>query len=368
LLVAALAALSVALLVLFTSGPSHRRSNRRPRHLPNRAVANPGGDYPVPSPGQEADVSRPDHIVGNGTPQSCTSAELVRDVAAGGVIAFDCGDRPVTITMSATAEVRRGVRLVVIDGGGLVTLNGGGRRRILFSDTCALPNWGDCASQAYPRIVVQNITFENGFDGTPQATCTADVPSCGYGGVAGGGAIYVEGGQFKAIDSRFVDNRCYGSGPDLGGGAIRALLQYDDRPVYIVHDSFIAGECSNGGALSSISVNWEIIDSRFTDNRAVGTGANPAAPGTPGGGSGGAIYLDGRNDSVLIAGTTMSGNHANEGGGALFDVVDTGTGTATFVKSHLQDNVSGAFETSPGVFFQVDQRDRIAKSIYSTAD
>jgi hypothetical protein len=35
------------------------------------------------------------------------------------------------------------------------------------------------------------------FDGTRQATCTANEPECWYGGVDGGDAIYAEGGQFK---------------------------------------------------------------------------------------------------------------------------------------------------------------------------
>ncbi len=56
----------------------------------------------------------------------------------------------------------------------------------------------------------------------------------------GGGAIYVEGGQFKAVNARFIDNRCYPSGPDLGGGAIRALAQFENRPIYITNDTFQA--------------------------------------------------------------------------------------------------------------------------------
>ena len=61
-----------------------------------------------------------------------------------------------------------------------------------------------------------------------------------------------EGGQFKAVNSRFIGNRCYRYGPDLGGGAIRALAQYRNRPVYITGDTFRGGRCSNGAALSSI--------------------------------------------------------------------------------------------------------------------
>ena len=328
---------------------------------------NPKGHVAVPPAGRAVDTGHPNHVIGNGRPASCTSAAVVRDVAAGGIITFNCGPKPVTIVMARPARVVKTRRLVVLDGGGRVTLSGGGRRRILYSDTCA-GTWStdDCVNQPYPRIVVQNITFKDGYDGTHQATCAANIPRCWYGGVDGGGAIYVEGGQFRAVNSRFLDNRCYAYGPDLGGGAIRALAQYQNRPVYIADDTFRGGRCSNGGALSSISVQWDVLNSRFVNNGAIGWGANPASRGTPGGGSGGAIYLDGQNDNVLISGTVMDDNTAREGGGAVFDVVDTGWGTLTFNQSHLHHDTSGEFQTFPGVYYEIDGHDRAPVMIKST--
>jgi hypothetical protein len=331
------------------------------------AAGTPRRHVSVPPAGRAADTRHPNHVIGNGRPRSCTSAAVVRDVAAGGVITFNCGPKPVTIVMTRTASVIKTRRRVVLDGGGLITLSGGGQRRILYSDTCA-GTWStdDCVNQPDPQIVVQNITFEDGYDGTHQATCTGNRPACWYGGVDGGGAIYVEGGQFRAVNTRFVDNRCYAEGPDLGGGAIRALAQYENRPIYITNDTFRGGRCSNGGALSSISVQWDVLNSEFTDNKAIGWGANPASRGTPGGGSGGAMYLDGRNDNVLIAGTVMDDNSAREGGGAVFDVVDTGWGALTFNASHLHHDISGAFQTFPGVYYDVDGHDRRPAMIGST--
>jgi hypothetical protein len=323
-------------------------------------AGNPSGDAVVPAAGSAVDTSHPDHVIGDGTPAGCTSAAVVQAVAEGGIITFDCGPNPITILMTATADVANTEQSVVLDGGGLVTLSGGGARRILFSDTCA-GTWAtsDCVEQSYPQIVVQNITFQDGFDGTPQepASCTANTPECWYGGVDGGGAIYVEGGQFKAVNSRFVDNQCYGSGPDIGGGAIRVLAQYQSLPVYITSDTFTGGSCSNGGALSSIDVSWDVLNSVFTNNRAIGWGANPAVSGTGGGGSGGAIYNDGTNYSTLIDGTTMSGNSAREGGGAIFYVVDAGSGTLTIDNSTLQSNPSGEFQNAPGIFDEIDSAD-----------
>lgn len=332
-------------------------------------LGNPDGHFPVPPAGRAVETSHPDHVIGTGVPAGCTSAAVVRAVAAGGVITFDCGSAPVTIHMAATAVVPKTRPRVVIDGGGLVTLDGGGKRRILYSDTCA-GHWStdDCVDQPYPQVVLQNITLANGYDGAHQATCTANVPRCWYGGVDGGGAVYVEGGQFKAVNSRFIGNRCYAYGPDLGGGAIRVLAQYRNRPVYITHDTFRGGRCSNGGALSSIQVQWDVIDSLFVGNKAIGRGANPAAHGTRGGGSGGAIYLDGKNDDLLIAGTVLDGNTAREGGGAVFDVVDSGWGSLRFVDSHLHRNTSGEFQTFPGVYYQLDGKELPPRMIRSTVD
>jgi len=338
-----------------------------PRAGPVPGFGNPNGHFPVPAAGRAVNTSHPNQVIGDGTPASCTSAAVVRAVAAGGIIRFDCGSKPVTIQMTATARVPKTRHLVVLDGGGLVTLSGGGKRRILFSDTCA-GHWStsDCVDQPYPQVVVQNITFEDGFNGTHQATCTANSPPCWYGGVDGGGAIYAEGGQFKAVNSRFTGNRCYSYGPDLGGGAIRALAQYQNRPVYITSDTFTGNRCSNGAALSSISVQWEVLNSVLTGNEAIGWGANPAAHGTPGGGSGGAIYNDGKNYNTLIAGTIMSNNTAREGGGAIFYVVDTGSGKLTLNESHLHHNLSGQFQTFPGIYDNIDGHDGPPIMIHST--
>jgi hypothetical protein len=318
-------------------------------------VGNPGGSVPVPAAGRAVNSSHPTHVIGHGTPAGCSSSAVVAAVAAGGLITFDCGPKPLTIIMRATADVTKTSHRVVLDGGGLITLSGAGRRRILYSDTCAgRPSTDDCYDQPYPQVVVQNISFARGYAAARQDPgCTSNSPACSYGG----GAIFVEGGQFKAVNADFVDNRCYAYGPDLGGGAIRALAQYRNRPVYVTGDSFRGGRCSNGAALSSISVQWDVLNSEFTGNRAVGWGANPASKGTPGGGSGGAIYMDGTDDNALIAGTEMNGNSAREGGGAVFDVVDSGWGSLTFRGSHLLDNTSGEFQTAPGVYYDLDGKD-----------
>ncbi|MEH0937253.1 hypothetical protein [Micromonospora psammae] len=308
-------------------------------------AGNPGGGASVPAEARAVDTSRPTRTIGSGTPASCTSEAVVKAVAAGGIITFDCGPDPVTITMKATAKVRNanGPR-IVLDGGGKVTLSGGGARRILYMNTCdsaqgfTTPH---CQNQDHPQLTVQNLTFTRG-NSTGEGT---------EGG--GGGAIFVRGGRFKVVNSRFVDNRCDRTGPDLGGAALRVLSQYDNKPVYVVNSTFTGGVCSNGSALSSIGVSWVVLNSVLSGNKAVGNGANPAKAGTPGGGSGGAIYCDGNEFTVRIAGTIIENNHANEGGGAIFFVSNNRTGTMRIESSTLRRNPSDGFETQgfPGIFF-----------------
>jgi hypothetical protein len=291
-------------------------------------------------------VDRADHVIGNGTPAHCTSAAVVRAVRQGGVIRFDCGPKPVTITMKATAKVENTSHRIVLDGGGLVTLDGAGKRQILNMDTCDQSRtWttSHCQNQRWPQLTVRAMRFA---DGNAKTKRSAD-------NLGGGGAIFDLGGRLRVVNSRFVDNRCYHVGPDLGGAAIRALEQWKGKPVVISHDSFRGGRCSNGSALSSIGVSWVISHSRMVDNRAIGHGANPAPTGSPGGGSGGAIYTDGNDYTVTIDHTVIRDNHAREGGGAVFFVSDDNTGTLTITHSTLHHNPSEGFSTAgfPGIYF-----------------
>ena len=90
---------------------------------------NPDGSCSVPGEARAEDTSNPRTVIGNGTPQSCTSDAFVDAVAIGGVITFDCGPDPVTITLDRTAKVFNDQDPdIVIDGGGKITLSGRGRR------------------------------------------------------------------------------------------------------------------------------------------------------------------------------------------------------------------------------------------------
>jgi hypothetical protein len=303
-------------------------------------AGNPGGHATVPAAGQAVDTSHPDHVIGSGTPASCTQAAVVAAVAAGGVITFSCGQNQVTITMTAVATVPASSHLVVLDGGGKVTLSGGGKSEILSMNS----GW----QQQWPQLVVQNLTFTDAYSGTEQTTGSS---------VYGGGAIFAEGGQLKVVNSAFAGNSCFATGPDLGGGAIRAVGMSLAGPVYITGDTFTGNSCSNGGALSGLFAQFDVINSLMTGNKAIGWGANPAQAGTPGGGSGGAIYTDGTGYNLSVTGTVLRDNTAREGGGGIFFVVNSGGGTLQIESSTLQGNPSGAFQNAPGIFDSVNGRD-----------
>ena len=155
-----------------------------------------------------------------------------------------------------------------------------------------------CENQDHPRLTVQNLTFVDG-------------NSTGETEYDGGGAIWVRGGRFKVVNCRFFNNVCADAGPDVGGAAMRVFSQYEGLPVYVVNSTFggadgLGNVCSNGGGISSIGVSWTIINSLFSYNHAIGNGGNPAEAGTPGGGSGGAIYNDGNTMTLSLCGTPAS--------------------------------------------------------------
>jgi hypothetical protein len=311
------------------------------------AAGNPSGGCDVPSEARPEDTSHPDRVIGDGTPASCTGDAVVAAVAQGGVITFDCGPDPVTITLTETAKVHndKGPK-VVLDGGGKVTLSGGKKVRILYQNACDESlTWTTphCDDQPDPQLTVQNLTFVDG-------NAKGQDPD-------GGGAIFVRGGRFKVINSRFFDNVCDDVGPDVGGAAIRAFDQSEDKPVYVVNSTFggkegLGNVCSNGGGLSSIGVSYTVLNSVFSYNKAIGSGANPAKDGKPGGGSGGAIYNDGNTYTLTVCGTLIEHNHANEGGGAIFYVSNDLSGSLVIEDSTLSDNPSDQFETDgyPGIF------------------
>ncbi len=298
---------------------------------------NPEGKCPIPAEAEAEDNARPATVVGTGGPESCTGDLFVAAVAKGGIITFDCGPDPVVIKLDTTAKVfnDKGPK-IVIDGGGKVTLDGQGKVRILYMNTCDEDLvWTStrCDNQETPQLTVQNINFING-----NAKGEED----------GGGAIFASGGRLKIVNARFANNLGPETGPDVGGGAVRAFQQYKGLPVYVVNSTFGGAEgqgnvASNGGALSSIGVSWTVLNSVISFNRAIGDGGNPAESGTVGGGSGGGIYNDGNRMTLSLCGVAMHSNQVNAYGSAIFFVSNDHSGNIVIDRSTITNNIGGSW-------------------------
>ena len=87
-------------------------------------------------------------VVGTGTAASCTDAKLHAAVRTGGIITFNCGPKAVTIKLKSTLRTcnthnckhawqgGKPLTTMTIDGGGLVTLDGGGKFGIYYANSC----------------------------------------------------------------------------------------------------------------------------------------------------------------------------------------------------------------------------------------
>jgi hypothetical protein len=298
--------------------------------------AGSNGSDPIPAGAGLEDTRNPDHVIGNGTPSSCTSAAVVAAVKSGGIITFECGSAPVTIQMTQTAQLfNNGAAKTVIDGGGLVTLSGMNQRRILYMNTCdesLVWTTTQCQDQEYPQLTVQNLTFSGG------NAANESSPE--------GGAIYALGGRIKVVNSRFFSNVCASADPNLlFGGAISTFEQYQSLPVYVVHSTFggepsLGNTCNDGGALGSIGVSWTIVNSLLDYNHAA---------------SGGAIYNDGVNLNLLISGSLLEYNQATTFGSSIFFVSDNVPGSIVITDSTIKGNTGGTwYDKYPSISAEAD--------------
>ena len=309
-------------------------------------TGNPNGNATVPAAAAEENVSNPTHVIGTGTPGSCTSAALASAVRGGGVITFNCGPSPVTIELTSTLTTCnthnckhpwQGGNVnnkLVVDGGGLVTLSGKGTHGIFYANACQESfGWltSTCQTETRPLVVFQNITLERG---------NATSSPAGLENLRGGGAIAMRGGQFKAVNVTFRNNVCMTRDSDGGGGAVR--LTHQTATSYIVNSTLENNSCANGGAISGLHASIHLINSMVTGNTATGTGANSGQ-----GGNGGAIYGDGNTFHFTVDGTEISGNVAPEGGPGIFYVSNNRTGTLTIRDSTIINNTGERFHTAP---------------------
>ena len=225
-------------------------------------------------------------VVGTGTPGSCTEAALNAALAGGGTVTFNCGS-PVTIPITVQ---KRLTASTTIDGGNntLVTLDGGAStRHFVTNDNVSL--------------TIRNLTLRNG-----RCRLTPDPlePALGYGGSIRSGIL----SPLTVTDSRFIDNACETSGPDMGGGAIRQRR----GPLVIQRTLFQGNRAANAGAISSSDSVVTIEDSTFVSN------TTNAQSGATFSGVGGGFYNDeAGNGLITIRRTVFQSNTATNAAGAL---------------------------------------------------
>lgn len=266
---------------------------------------------PMPEPGEicappvtPVDVSRPDAVVGAGTPASCTEAALDAALAAGGVVVFDCGPAPHTITVTSEKQIARNT---VMDGGGRITLSGGGATRIL---SIAAPVDAD-----QPRLTLQRLTLRHG------------------AATSSGGAVRRVGGTLTIIHSAIADSAAPAEGPDVAGGAIFAR---GGGLTTITGSAFVGNRASNGGAIAVVDGDLLLVNTALWQNQA--TGATGATDGPGRGGSGGAVLVNGAGLDVSVCGADLRDNQAQSFGGAIFHAASDDQGAHTIDRTAFHDN------------------------------
>ena len=304
-----------------------------------------GGSIPAPPPPDTctppaslADVSKPTTVVGSGE-GTCTEALLDAAVAKGGTVTFDCG-ASATITVKAPITVAKDT---VIDGGGTVTVSGGGATRIFITQ-------GDVS------FTVQRITLSDGL----LTGAAADVLSSKNSGAA----IYRQSnGTLVVVDATFKNNHAAAvGGSDVGGGAIYSW----GGDTIVVGSTFDGNTGAQGGAIGNLRSNLTVVNSTFVNNQA--TAANGGAIATDGQNAdhgkvmtlcgviadnnvaameAGAVYRYGYpGESTVIDSSTFDGNTASDPkgglGGALYHHTDTpGAMPLTLTNSTISNNTAG---------------------------
>lgn len=237
----------------------------------------------------------------------------------GGIITFDCGG-PATIRITSQKDLPIN-RDTVIDGGGEITLDGSNLTRILSFNS-------DDFRVTRTTVTLQNLTMINGSSWGTEIPPAAAPCSQGVDLDGSGAAIYIRDGQLHVIGCTFRNNHAAPLGPDVAGGAIYAAGSLDTT---IIGSTFEGNTGSNGGAIGSLLSNLTMVNNSFSGNQAIGTGGNQRSSSCPrlaifwgegrsgSGGNGGAVVLDGQEDSALtVLCNNFSHNNANAFGGALF--------------------------------------------------
>ncbi len=229
-------------------------------------------------------------VVGSGARSSCTEDALDAALVGGGTVTFNCGSQPFTITVTSPKVIVVGTTL---DGGGLLTLNGG-RKVLIFLVSAGM------------TLNLSNATLTRGsfsFGGAiyNDVAATLNVANCTFshnrapGTEADGGAID-NYGDLTVVNSTFFQNSTDGV-----SGAIE-----NNGTMVVANSSFTRNSAFVGGAIASAGP-LTITNSTFFRN---------------------VTYIDGSGGAIYAAGDTILQNsivaYNRRGGNCVGTVSDGG--------------------------------------------
>jgi hypothetical protein len=229
-------------------------------------------------------------VVGNGTPASCTEAALASKLAGGGLVSFNCGPAAFTLVIHETQIVSH----TTIDGGGRISLSGGGLNALFFVTTgvaLTLDNlriidgysnkiFRAAALMNAGTLVIRHSEIANG---------TCDSP-CFAGAIINGGPLRIENSIIRGNHAAF------------NAGAIANLSDTVQISRSLIADNHVTGGSGGAGAINNRGATLLLRDSTLMSNTTTGDG--------------GAIVNDALG-TVAVVNSTISGNQAAENGGAL---------------------------------------------------
>jgi hypothetical protein len=244
-------------------------------------------------------------VVGDGTPESCTSNALAAALEGGGAVTFNCGLDPLTIIVDTYVIAAN----TTIDGGGLITLSGENLRQIFIVQ--------DNASLELHNVVVADGRWDgNGGAITSYGKLVLNGSTVRNSSAAGrGGGIAIMANDFAMSGSAIQAN----TSAEGGGG-----LYVTEAATAVIADSYLADNAAIQGASGGA-----IYNSGNTTLDRVTVSGNGATDG-------GALFHTG-GGSLVVRQSTLSGNAASGSGGAglLFD------GNIIFENSTISGNTAG---------------------------
>ncbi len=263
-------------------------------------------------------------------------------LAGGGLVTFDCGSAPVTITLTQQKAILSSE--TTVDGGGVITLEGGHSAGVfsvqlggvLSIANLTIANGSVLAISNSGTLNVTNCTFSDNSSGAIVNSGTLTVTDSSFSGnsaVSGGAIFNTNTGTFAVSNSTFSGNSAIAGRPSPAPGAGGAILNLSiggSHGSHVTNSTFSGNSADGGGAIASTSY-LTVTDSTFSGNSAVdGGGAvdNAAACGdssnapclatltntivansTQGGNCGGTMITDGGRN--IEDGTTCGFSMAN---------------------------------------------------------